>query len=344
MATGLLQGNIGAIIILWLFGIIGIPANIYVIYISLQDNNSKHKSAGRMNKVHNFLITNLAIADILGCIYLVIIAIADSYYASNYAELYSCYFRNACYNCTNIWVKSPTCSLARLLANVSTILPAPITFMISIDRYNKIVKPYTGSPLRLTIFWVKVLVFLSWLVSVSVAIISNIRSERIYDPHNFRSFTNTCYFTDFYDKAFQVFASIGLAMIISFYVITLGLYLLIIIHVRRARRKIISSNSVFENLRKRAETQLSVITGILAITNLLSWLPGLIVYVSNVSYFKFIMSRAGYHFSIIGFLALFINACINPISYTLLISKGFKLSRTNDNIMLTYCCMSLSEN
>lgn len=329
MTTGLLQGNIGAIIILWLFGIVGIPANIYVIYSSIHENISKHRNSIRINKVHTFLITNLAIADLLGCIYLVIIAIADHHYASNYAELYSCDFRNSCYNRTNIWVKSQTCSLARFIGNMATIMPAPITFMISIDRYNKIIKRSDDNPWRLTLYRVKVLILFSWLVSVSIAIISNIRSKELYDPHNFRSFTNTCYFNDFYDAAFQIFVIAGFGMVICLYAITLVFYILIIIYIHRARRKVTSSSRTFAIL-KRAETHLGVVTGILAITNLLSWLPALIFFVNNISSSQLISSRAGYHISIVGFLILFANSSTNPISYTLLLSKRFKsCSRRN---------------
>lgn len=321
METGLYQGNIAAINISWIFGLIGVFGNVYVIYISIWRYLSKENAKVKLGRVHNFLITNLAIADLFGSVYLLIIASADRYYAEHYTDIYSCFSNNSCENLTNIWVQTSTCSFSRFLANIATILPALITLIIAFDRYTVIVLPHNAR-YHLDMNSVKYEVILSWLFALSITIVSNVQSSRLYQPNNFRLFTNMCYFSRLDDGVFRVYAFVAFSTTIIVYLITMGLYTAIILHIRRCRHQV---NTLFVTTRiynRRLETRLCIITGILAITNLISWLPAVSVYIATVLRSPFILSTAGYHFSIITYLLLFANGCINPISYTILILKN----------------------
>ncbi|RDD36749.1 G-protein coupled receptor GRL101-like protein [Trichoplax sp. H2] len=322
MTSGILQGIIAASLICWIFGIIGVLANFYVICSSFRAFLSKNGKKFRFNKIHTFLIINLAIADFFGSLYLVVIASADRYYLYYHSNIYHCYFQSYCHNVTNIWVLTPTCSFARFLANIATFLPTFLTLYIAVDRYTTVVKPH--GKYRLTLDHAKILVVGAWMIALSVTIISNIRSDQLYDPHNFRIFTNVCYFTDILDPVFQIVATIGFALGILFYIATMILYIAIIVCIHRARYRI--SDLVVQNRssRSRAQMRLSIITGVLAVTNFLSWFPSLVVFIGNAMRLEFLLSYIGYHLSIIAYLLLFVNSCMNPVCYTILISNHSK--------------------
>ncbi|EDV25257.1 uncharacterized protein TRIADDRAFT_57020 [Trichoplax adhaerens] len=261
-AIGLLRGNLSAILVSWIFGTVGVFANIMVIGISLQNFLLKRARKTKYSKVHTILIINLAIADLFGAIYLLIIASADRYYAFHHSSIFSCVFANKCHNATNIWINTPFCSLARFLANIATHLPAYMTLFILIDRYSNIVKSHTPKCYNLAKWRIAFLTILAWLISIFVAFASSIRSNQVHNPHNFKTIINLCYFTDLDDPIFQIFAFLAFFMIIMSYICTMALYVMIIEYIRRTRHRVIRFCANITAIQNRIETRLTLVTGL----------------------------------------------------------------------------------
>lgn len=322
-ATGILQGNLAVIVISWLFGIVGIIANLYVIYISVWNKYFSGKFRNRFYHVHNILITNLALIDLFGCMYLLIIGAADTYYRNNHPHIYGCYFTNSCHNLTNPWTISPMCSVSRFLALITSIAPALITLYIAIDRYTKVIKFHIRY--RFTKKRCKILVALAWLFAILLSTFMCIRALQLHEPHNFRNFNNICCFPNPHDFLFRMVSFAGFAVVIGSYFITIGLYLSILNSIQEARHKILDLRDRTNRNTKAAEIRLCIITGILAVTNLCSWLPALSLVASNITHSStsIQVSITFYHLSLAGFFLMFMNSCANPITYIIFLAKNF---------------------
>ncbi|RDD35842.1 hypothetical protein TrispH2_012167, partial [Trichoplax sp. H2] len=123
MASSFLQNNEAARILAWSIGIAGILCNFAILWynykykllkINIQNPLANHRqqSARKTSTVTNHLICQLAIANLLGSIYLIIIPSADLYYGYHYPNLYRNPNRK---NVTNPWLLSPFCHLSRFL-------------------------------------------------------------------------------------------------------------------------------------------------------------------------------------------------------------------------------------
>ena len=321
--TGILQGNIAAIIILWSFGIVGVIANLIVIYISVRNKYFTRRFINQFHDVHNILITNLSIIDLLGCIYLLIISGADAYYSLIEPYKYGCFFTNSCHNYTNTWAISPMCSVARYIANIATITPAFITLFIAFDRYTKIIK--FRSRYRFTTKRCKIAVAVAWLLSITFSTFMCIRAIQLKQPHSFRNYNNVCGFPNPNDFLFRMFSFAGFISAIGSYAISMILYLFIIYRIQEARHKIFDLRERAKRNTRTAEIRLCIITGILALTNFCSWLPNLVSF--NISEIRSTVSLkvsiAYYHLSLLGYFLVFINSCANPVCYIIFLVKTF---------------------
>ena len=171
MSYSLFQGNDIARIASWLIGILGILGNlfllIYICKIETITLRSKVNPAATIGKsqVHkssritDFLVCNLAIADIIGCIYLTIVAAADAYYGYRYPNIYQVV--PSPINATNIWVLNPFCYIARYTFFTSSIASLVITMLIAIDRFIVVLFPYSCA--RLNLSKCKILMTLVWI-------------------------------------------------------------------------------------------------------------------------------------------------------------------------------------
>ena len=322
MLNGILHRNGAATILAWIFGLFGIAANICVIFIAGKRYTAHHKT-NRGRHIYTFLIANLAIADFCGSLYCVIIAIADYYYGKNHHDLFSCDLNNTCNNLTNIWLSNPGCSIARFLAMIAIYVSALITLIIAVDRYRAVVYPYNQK--RLSTKQIHLVTLVSWLVGITAATITLVKSFDSLNLNRFDDFTNMCYYSDPETVFFQVFTIITFVVIIGSYISTSILYSMIVIFLRHNRIKLKSIDHNCLRSRLHAEKHVTIITSIITFSNLISWLPGLAVAIGNIADNPFLQTTIGQAISIVGFMLLFVNSLFNPIIYITLTSKYCKL-------------------
>nr|XP_006819774.1 PREDICTED: G-protein coupled receptor GRL101-like [Saccoglossus kowalevskii] len=117
-----LMSNVVLGVSIWLLGTVAFVGNLLVICWRLRDK--------RDNKVHSFLITNLAVGDMCMGIYLLIIAVVDAYYRGEYIAH------------DNMWRRSTLCKAAGFLSAFSSELSVFTLTVITLDRLVCIVFPF----------------------------------------------------------------------------------------------------------------------------------------------------------------------------------------------------------
>ncbi|RDD36407.1 G-protein coupled receptor GRL101-like protein [Trichoplax sp. H2] len=314
MQLVILPNYIASAIIAWIFGIVGILANGYVIYC----NGMKLKYYSQsMNKVHIFLIMNLALADGFGALYLLILCIADLVY-SQYPKYHLCYSNKSCTGNNNSWLLNPGCFIAKFSSTIAIFLPALLTLLIAIDSYFCIVKQKYR---RLLSFpRAKFLTAIIWIFGCSLGLILAIRSYQYHDPENFRGWTNLCYTGGLEDSVMRIIHYATYLIMPIPYFITISIYFAIVDRVRRSRsnRIFISHHSV------NSEKFVGLITGIIAFTNLLSWLPAIVLGIGQIRKVKSLKTPAGYALTGLFYLLFFVNSATNPLIYTVLTRRRCK--------------------
>ncbi|RDD36752.1 Tachykinin-like peptides receptor 86C [Trichoplax sp. H2] len=254
-------------------------------------------------------------------------ACADRYYANYHAHIFNCYLFNGCINITNIWVKDPACTIARYLANMAVALPAFISLYISFDRYTSIVKPY--SSYRFTLFRVKLVMTISWSLILMSTIATSTTAVSLYNPFTAKHFVHVCYFIDPYESVHRTTAAYGFGILIIVYLVTITLYLAIIAQVRMVRHRVIHVSTNRNSNHRNIESRLCIITGIIAVMNLVSWLPGFLIYIAIRFKFAFLSTNSGHQIATIGHFLLYVNSSLNPICYMLLLSRRLELKCCN---------------
>ncbi|XP_076348207.1 G-protein coupled receptor GRL101-like [Tachypleus tridentatus] len=117
-----LMSNIVLRVCIWFLGVLALTGNMLVIV---------WRCVHRINnKVHSFLITNLAIGDMLMGIYLLIIAAVDFYYRGIYF-IYASY-----------WKHSLLCQFSGFLSTLSSELSVSTLTIITLDRFLCIIFPF----------------------------------------------------------------------------------------------------------------------------------------------------------------------------------------------------------
>ena len=117
-----LMKNNGAQVCVWFLGLTALLGNVFVIVMRIIVKED--------NKVHSFLLTNLAISDLLMGIYLLIIAIKDVQWQGEYFE--------HDFN----WRSGITCELTGVLSMVSSEVSVLMLTLITTDRLICIVFPF----------------------------------------------------------------------------------------------------------------------------------------------------------------------------------------------------------
>ncbi|XP_072030112.1 uncharacterized protein [Amphiura filiformis] len=139
---------------MWLLGVSALLGNGFVIFWRIRPVKAKTRSS---NRVQSTLVFNLAIADGLMGVYMIIIASADQYYRNVYIAY------------AESWQRSYTCKFAGFLSVLSS--EASVFFMavISVDRFVSIAMPF--SRMNLTPKSSKITVLLVWLFAGILSII-----------------------------------------------------------------------------------------------------------------------------------------------------------------------------
>ncbi|EDV24723.1 uncharacterized protein TRIADDRAFT_24941, partial [Trichoplax adhaerens] len=273
---------------IWIVGIIALIGNTYVALWRLKRN---------INTVNSFLVGQLAIADFLMGVYLIIIASADAYFRDNYSE-----------NERN-WIRSITCQIAGFLATLSSEVSVYILACITTDRLICIVYPHSKS--KITLRLAKIIAACGWIL---IAIIFAIPLFDIQFFRYFYSKSSVC--LPLHIATGQVNDS-DRSWLYSIVMITftnmvgclyiLGAYIAIFI-------KLHQNKKVFSN--KHTNKQDRVVTRNMVLivgTDLCCWIPIIIMTyltLANIPIDKTI-------FAWVAVFVLPLNSAVNPIIYTM---------------------------
>ncbi|XP_031559295.1 uncharacterized protein LOC116295583 [Actinia tenebrosa] len=146
-------------ICIWILGILAFVGNIGVIIWRL--------IVKERNRVHSFLLTNLAISDLMMGVYLLMIAIKD-------LEWRGVYFKNDLQ-----WRSSRVCQLAGALSVISSEVSVLILTTITADRYATIVFAFKFK--RLKMKSAALVVTLIWIFGFVIALFPMLYSDYFYD-------------------------------------------------------------------------------------------------------------------------------------------------------------------
>ena len=114
--------NRGVQVCVWILGLTALVGNLFVILTRVIVKED--------NKVHSFLLTNLAISDLLMGVYLLIIAIKDAQWQGEY-------FKH-----DFDWRSGTTCAFTGVLSMVSSEVSVLMLTLITTDRLICIVFPF----------------------------------------------------------------------------------------------------------------------------------------------------------------------------------------------------------
>jgi hypothetical protein len=144
---------------IWILGILAFLGNIGVIIWRM--------IVKERNRVHSFLLTNLAVSDLMMGIYLLIIAIKD-------AQLRGVYFKHDLQ-----WRSGRVCQLAGALSVISSEVSVLILTTITADRFSSIVFAFKFKRLKMksAVF----VVSLIWIFGFVMSIMPMLYRDYFYD-------------------------------------------------------------------------------------------------------------------------------------------------------------------
>ncbi|XP_064080613.1 G-protein coupled receptor GRL101-like [Macrobrachium nipponense] len=293
-----LMTNVVLRVCVWLLGVLALTGNFLVIVWRIIYHND--------NKVHSFLITNLALGDLCMGLYLLIIAAVDV----NYRGVYFLY--------DAIWRTSTLCQLAGFFSTFSSELSVFTLTVITLERFVVIMFPFRVS--RLSMSWTKVIMGGVW---VCVGLLAALPLVDIHYFRNFYGRSGVClalHITHEKPNGWEYSVFVFLVLnFVSFCVIALsywGMY--------RAAR---SSSAAVRSDQQRRESSMARRMTVIVVTDAACWLPIILLG---------IVSLAGVRIppQVFAWVAVFVlplNAAINPLLYTL--STAPFLGKARERVM-----------
>ena len=305
-------------VFLWLLGIVTIVGNLAVLMFHLKGN----KSVG-IQKVQGVLVSNLAVADLLMGIYMILLGGADIYFGETF------------YLKSEEWRSSYFCRGANFFVVLSCEASMFLLLVITFDRYHRCVYPFSVSHMKHKKCLFVMLII--WFLSISIALVS---SSATATEKNFYGLTDVCIglpFTtrssDFSNEIKDLSTFYGQETLRTFTIevssnsklswyfslvlftgmnfiacilISIG-YIAIFLAVKKSSKAADASPNLKRDL--QMAFRMSVIVG----TNFFSWIPVILMGVS--SQFGVQIPLVLYAWTVVFILP--INSSINPFLYTL---------------------------
>ncbi|KAI8764290.1 G-protein coupled receptor GRL101, partial [Biomphalaria glabrata] len=283
-SCGHLMDNYILRIFIWILGLIAFFGNVVVIGWRIRDMRGR--------KVHSILITNLALGDLMMGIYLLIVAVVDTYYRDVYIAH------------DEEWRHSALCKFAGFISTFSSELSVFTLTIITIDRLICIILP-----LRMTRLSVREATYTMLFIWLLVFFISVVPLMDIPYFQNFYGRSGVClalHITPQRPPGWQFSVAIFLVLnFVSFLIIALS-YVWMFLVARETR-------SAVRSIETKNDTAMARRMTLIVMTDFACWIPIIILG---------FVSLAGGNASndVYAWIAVFVlplNSAINPVLYTL---------------------------
>ena len=156
------------VVMMWLIGINALGGNIFVLCWR-KIKHGKNKIGSRKsdtNQIQSFLLSNLAMSDLLMGIYMLLIASADIYFGDNFPMQ------------AEAWRSGITCRLAGTISVLSSEASVFFVTLISIERFMNVKYPFSQHKLSKTSSGV--IAALLWVISLALGIVPSSLAGRNY--------------------------------------------------------------------------------------------------------------------------------------------------------------------
>ncbi|XP_060567599.1 uncharacterized protein LOC132726308 [Ruditapes philippinarum] len=292
----------------WLIGLCALFGNILSVIYRLVYHRD------RLQLGYEIFVTNLAMADTIMGIYLLIIAVADAMLRNRYIFM------------DDYWRNSGWCTVAGFLSTVASEASVFFLCLITLDRFLVIKYPF--GQFRLNSKHISVLSFIAWTLSVIIALVPVVFDN--YFDWKFYSKSGVCIALPLTrDRPpgwlYSVLIFLGLNFM-TFCIIALGQGL-IYIEIWKASSEIKSSTS--RSLKSCQKRDMRVARNLLLVvtSDFLCWFP-----IGCIGF----MAMSGYEISsdVYAWIIVFIfpvNSALNPVLYTWSLSNS-KSSRKNTTL------------
>ncbi|PFX25534.1 G-protein coupled receptor GRL101 [Stylophora pistillata] len=277
-----LMANTTLYVCIWILGSIALVGNAFVLMWRMKTKSD--------NKVHSLLLLNLAIADFLMGIYLIIIAGVDVFYRGRYFI----------YNAS--WKRSALCQFSGFVSTISSEASVFILTIMTVDRYVTIVHPFRH--IGLSVRGTYIALFITWSVAIVLAGVP---------------VTGIEYFKEFYARSgvclpLQLTANkpIGweysvflfLALNFSSFMLIFVLYLVMFFKIQKTREMSGAGNAV---------TSIGTRMVFIVLTDFSCWIPIIIIGIASLLG----MEASPTVYAWIAVFVLPLNSALNPILYTI---------------------------
>ena len=277
-----LMANTTLYVCIWILGSIALVGNAFVLAWRLKTKSD--------NKVHSLLLLNLAIADFLMGIYLIIIAGVDVFYRGRYFI----------YNAS--WKQSPLCQFSGFVSTISSEASVFILTIMTVDRYVTIVHPFRH--IGLSVRGTYIALFTTWFVAFILAGIP---------------VTGIEYFKEFYARSgvclplqltsnkpigweYSVF--LFLALNFTSFMLIFFLYLVMFFKIQKTREMSGAGNAV---------ASIGTRMVFIVLTDFCCWIPIIIIGIASLLG----MEASPTVYAWIAVFVLPLNSALNPILYTI---------------------------
>ena len=286
-----LMKNKAVQVCIWILGLTALLGNLFVILMRVIVKED--------NKIHSFLLTNLAISDLLMGIYLLIIAVKDVQWQGEYFK-----------HDIN-WRSGVTCALTGVLSMVSSEVSVLMLTLITTDRLICIVFPFKMR--RMNRGNAYIIVAVIWIFGTLLSVIPMFGLDYFYDDKRYAGFygkSAVCLplqLSSDRQAGWEYAVGIFIALNFASFVYILTAYIVMFFSVRNVAKNIRSTHT-------SRESQMARRMAFIILTDFLCWMPVIVIgMLSLIGKFHDPEKQA---YVWIAVFVLPVNSSINPILYT----------------------------
>ena len=286
-----LMKNRGVQVCVWILGLSALIGNLFVILMRVIVNED--------NKVHSFLLTNLAISDLLMGVYLLIVAIKDVQWQGEY-------FKH-----DNNWRSGTLCTVTGVLSMVSSEVSVLMLTLITTDRLICIVFQFRVRRMnRKTAYTV---VGGIWIFGIMMSVIPTLGLHYFYDSKRnigFYGKSAVCLplqLSTERQAGWEYAVGIFIALNFASFIYILIAYIIMFFTVKAVSKQVRSTNM-------NRESQMARRMVFIILTDFLCWMPVIVIGLLSLLGKFHDPEKQAYVW--IAVFVLPVNSSINPILYT----------------------------